>query len=261
MEKFLSARHNGQSQEINDGRPDALAQIQRAAHWRPQHTKANEPIKYSPVRPISWVRENENRKLDARQRIQQVFDNLRSQQRAFTTVELQEQAQCSRRTLYLHQDIWRAVYDDRKKYRDLAAGFFANCTDEYNDVVGVDSSLIKPPTTTSSEVTPPGLLAARRISYELSMRGNRNMQKTEKRAEISREASAEKWNSEVNELSSTPPASLTIQKLKALIVLLCHYLSLAPCKEDEDQLRKQINLLRDQVATRIAQSNSPSGYG
>jgi hypothetical protein len=261
LQKFLSARHNGQSQEINAGRPDAIAQVQRAAHWRPQHTKANEPVKYSPVRPISWVRENQNRKLDARQRIQQAFDNLRSQQRAFTTVELQQQAKCSRRTLYDHEDIWRAVYDDRKSYRDLATGFFANCTDEYNDVVGADCSKIKPPTTTPSEITPPGLLAARRISYELSMRGKRNMQKAEKQAEISRDASAEKWNSEVKELSSAPPASLTIQKLKALIVLLSHYLSLAPFKEDEDQLRTLINRLRDELASRIAQSSSPSGYG
>lgn len=149
LHQFLSARHNGQSKDINGGHLDALAQVERAAHWRPSHRKDHEPNKYSPARPISWIRENTNRKKDARQRIQDALDGLKKLQRAFTTVELQEAADCSRMTLYKHQDIWRAVYEDRKAYRDLSAGFFAICTHEYNVAVGADSSKIEESAPTS----------------------------------------------------------------------------------------------------------------
>jgi hypothetical protein len=66
--------------------------------------------------------------------------------------------------LYKHSDIWR------QDYEDLAAGFFAICTDEYNAVVEAAPSESKPPSTVSQKITPPGLLAARRIIYEMSMR-------------------------------------------------------------------------------------------
>ena len=250
LERFITSRHNGQSKDINDGRADALAQVQRAANWTPPHRKGIEATKYAPVRPISWIKENQNRQKDARTRIQDALDALKKQNRAFTTVELHELAQCSRETLYKHKDIWRAVYDDRKNYRDLSAGFFANCTDEYNDVVGADSSKIKPPTTGDSKITPPGLLAARQIAQEISMRSQRDMRRNEKQKAASELASSSDWSDKVASLTTDPPASLTIERLKLLLVVLAHYLSIAPSKEDEEVLVSYIKQLRSELDSR-----------
>jgi hypothetical protein len=246
LNKFLSAKHNGQSKDINEGRADAMAQIERAANWRPQRAKLSEPKKYSAERPIAWIRGNENRKKSARQRIQSALDDLKKQQRVFTTVELQEKAECSRRTLYDHQDIWRAVYEDRKNYRDLSSGFFANCTGEYNDAVGAAPAESKPPSASLSKNVPPGLLAARRIAYEISMRRDRDIQKD---LNASRKA-AHSWTAEVDSLTSADLPSLAIQKLRALLAILLHYLSIAPCKEDEESLHAYVSRLREELNAR-----------
>ncbi len=250
IQHYLATRHNGQSKDINDGRSDALDQVARAANWYPPHRKNNPVLKYSPERPVSWIRENENRKSGARQRIQEALDGLRREQRAFTTVELQQAAKCSRETLYNHQDIWRTVYEDRKNYRDLAAGFFANCTDEYNDAVGADCPQIKPPSASLSKTTPPGLLAARRIAYEISMRNDRDIQRAQKEKTSTALATASQWEREVNSLVQEPPPGLSIQRIKLLLVVLIQYLALAPTKEDEEFLHSYIHSLRRELDSR-----------
>lgn len=136
LHDFLSRHHNNYSKDINDGRPDALAQIERATHWCPEYRKGAGPTRQPTVCPLSWSQENSMRMQDARQRIQTALEKLLQLQRAFTTVELQEEARCSRTTLYKHQDLWRAAYDDRK--RDLekqSTDCFSSCTHVYN--VGV----------------------------------------------------------------------------------------------------------------------------
>lgn len=130
IEEYLKAKNNGQSYDINRGRADAFAQVERAANWRPAHKKGQDPSKYSPVVPISWVRENANRKADARKRISNALDGLKERQEKFTTEELRKEAKCSKETLYNHKDIWH------KDYEDLAESLFAISTDEYNVVVG-----------------------------------------------------------------------------------------------------------------------------
>jgi hypothetical protein len=74
--------------------------VDRATSWLPAHKKGEEPEKYSPTQPISWIRENANRKSGARKRIQEALDGLKKFNRSFTTVELQEAAECARDTLY-----------------------------------------------------------------------------------------------------------------------------------------------------------------
>jgi hypothetical protein len=241
---FLEARHNGQSEDINRGRADAIAQVDRAANWRPAHKMAEEPMKYSPTQPISWIRENANRKSGARKRIQDALDGLKKFNRSFTTVELQESAGCSRRTLYDHTDIWR------QDYEDLAAGFFAICTDEYNAVVEAACPESKPPSTSVEKITPPGLLAARRVAYEISMRSKRDIQNKQKTARRSSEASETHWRDEVTSLTKETPSELPVGRLKSLLVLLAHYLSLAPYEEDAVLLHSYISSLRLELNSR-----------
>ncbi|HEY9681897.1 MAG TPA: hypothetical protein V6C86_09985 [Oculatellaceae cyanobacterium] len=244
IREFLDARHNGHSEDLNKGRADAIAQVDRATSWLPSHKKTDEPIKYSPVVPISWIRENANRKSNARQRIADALDRLKKLNRSFTTVELQESAGCARKTLYNHEDIWR------QDYEDLAAGFFETCLHEYNAVVEAACSASKPPSTAPEKIVPPGLLAARRVVYELSMRSIRDIQTKQKTALRSSEASEMEWRGNVAALTKEEPSELPVPKLKSLLVVLANYLSLAPYEEDAVPLLSFITRLRQELTAR-----------
>jgi hypothetical protein len=243
--QFLEARHNNQSEDINRGRPDALEQVERAANWRPAHKKEVEPQKYSAKRPISWVRENANRQSDARKRITEGLAGLKKLKRSFTTVELQEAAACSRETLYKHADIWR------RDYEDLADGFFAICTDEYNAVEGAASQESLPPATVFEKITPPGLLAARRIAYELSMRSKRDIQKSKQTVFLTSVQAEKEWRAKVGTLTRSAPSELSVVELKSLLYVLVNYLSLAPCEEDERSLMPYVRQLRKELQVRV----------
>ncbi len=251
IREFLDARHNGCSEDINRGRADAVAQVDRAANWRPSHKKSVEPKKWTPNQPISWIRENANRKGNARKRIQEALEGLLKLGRSFTTVELQKAAGCSRETLYNHGDIWR------QDYEDLASGFFAACTDEYNAVVEAACPESKPPATVSEKVTPPGLLAARRIVYEISMRSKRDMQTKQKSTRSFLDAAENEWRYKVAHLASGNPSELPPEKLKSLIVILSNYLSLAPYEEDATALLAYISSLKVKLSERISGPSPP----
>ena len=255
IREFLEARHNGHSEDLNRGRADAIAQVNRATSWLPPHKKGDEPIKYTPVRPISWIRENANRKSKARKRIADALDGLKKLNRSFTTVELQEAAGCARRTLYNHEDIWR------KDYEDLAAGFFKTCLHEYNAVVEAAPSESKPPSTVPEKITPPGLLAARRVVYELSMRSKRAIQTKQNTALRFSEASETEWRDKVTALTNEMPSELPIPKLKSLIVVLANYLSLAPYEEDAVPLHRFIVGLRLELTARSSGPVPPCRSG
>lgn len=243
--EFLSLHHNGQSKDINRGRADALAQVQRAANWRPAHKKSSEPEKYKPERPVSWIRENVNRKLGARKRITEAFDEIMKLQRSFTTVELQESAGCSRETLYKHDDIWREAYDD------LAEGFFAICTDEYNVVVGGGSTQTSPPSTSLESDMPPGRLAARQVVYEISMRDDRKQRQAKKAAVRSQEASEKEWLGNVSRLTEKEPPALSIPELKALLTVLAAYLAMSPNEECQKFVQARMNKIRASLSEAV----------
>ncbi len=244
IKEYLEARHNGYSRDISRGRADATAQVDRAANWRPADKRLIEPKKYSAVRPVSWIRENANRKSDARKRIQEALASIKKLQRSFTTVELQKAAKCSRETLYNHQDIWRTDYED------LAEGFFAICTDENNAVVEAACPESKPPSTAAKKITPPGLLAARRIIYELSMRTKRDIQTKQKVSRVSSEVSDNEWRAKVASLTKELSLDWPVPKLKSYLLVLANYLSMAPCEEDALPLHGFISGIRQELAGR-----------
>lgn len=244
VKEFLESRHNGQSSDISRGRADALEQSARAAHWRPPSKRGADTKTYTAAVPISWIRENQNRKSDARKRIQDALDGLRKLGRSFTTVELQEAAECGRATLYRHADIWR------QDYEDLAAGFFAICSDEYNAVVEAACPKSEPPSTSLQKITPPGLLAARRIVAEISMRSRRHLRKANRLKDKQREESENAWRAKVAVLTTASPPTLSIGEIKALLFVLSGYLSLAPCEEDATALLPYVQQLRRKLAMR-----------
>lgn len=244
VREFLESRHNGHSVDIIRGRADALEQSARAAHWRPPSKRDAETRTYTATRPISWIRANENKKTDARKKIQTALEALKKLGRSFTTVELEENADVSRRTLYKHEDIWR------QDYEDLAAGFFASCVHEYNAVVEAACPESKPPSTVSQKITPPGLLAARRIVSEISMRAQRDMRRTVRQKETDRNDSDKAWRAKVAALTTASPPTMSIGDIKALLFVLPGYLSVAPYEEDATALMPYIQQLRRELSVR-----------
>ncbi len=247
IERFLHLRNNGQSKDINHQSSDALAQVERAAQWRPSDKTAQ--TRYSSKRPASWVRENANRKTNARKRIKDALESIKKCQRSFSTVELETAAGCSRRTLYAHSDIWRKDYEDAlKDYDDLADGFFASCTDEYNGVEGAASSQSMPPSTRFSKNMPPERLAARRIVYELAMRTAREQSKLRKKAVAVSKSVEQEWQERVESTLQSIPADVSLEKLKALLVVLTSFVSLAPTEEQQTWIQEHIQRIRSYLS-------------
>lgn len=242
IKEYLEARHNGYSVDINRGRADATAQVDRATNWRPPSKRGTETRTYKATRPISWIRANENSKNDSRKKIQAALESLKKLGRSFTTVELEESADVSRRTLYKHKDIWR------QDYEDLAAGFFESCLPEYNVVVEAACPKSEPPSTDLEKIMPPGRLAARRIVYEISMRSKRDSQ-AKKKSFVETSSSADKeWRDKVASLTRDKISDLPVEKIKSLLFVLANYLSLAPCEEDAVPLHQYILDLRCELS-------------
>lgn len=241
IKQILELRHNGYSKDLSKGNADAIAQIERAANWIPPQRRQGEPKKYVPVQPISWVRENANRKVNARTKIQKALTELQTRKRSFTTVELEELADCSRRTLYKHQDIWRQAYED------LADDFFAICVHEYNGVEGGGPSETTSLPPSDKKDVPPGLLAARRIIHELKMRDKAATALKSESVQLIYAEQQRRWTAEMQRIRELDLESLSIVKLKSLISLL---LSLKASASDED-LENEVSQILTQFQLRI----------
>ncbi|PZM77151.1 MAG: hypothetical protein DKT66_28340 [Candidatus Melainabacteria bacterium] len=250
IKQILELRHNGFSKDLNKGEADAVSQIERAANWIPPHRRQDEPKKYAPVQPISWVRENANRKVDARKRIQSALEKLKSASVKFTTVDLQKSAQCSRETLYKHEDIWRQAYED------LADGFFAICTDEYNGVEGGGSSETAPLTPSDKKDVPAGLLAARRIVFELKMRDQKEKRKRDLLLADMSKTCDRYWLSELARLQELQVSTSTFKDLRTLLVSLRALKATAPDEDAQVTVEALMNVVAHRIATLISSKDN-----
>jgi hypothetical protein len=225
--EILNNKHNNNSDDINKGRADALAQIERAANWVPPHKRGADLQPYAPKVPIAWSRNSANLKSDARARIKAAVDELASAGRPFSLRDLEELAKTHHTTLKKHQDLWRDTYESLQNDR------LASASGEYNAVVGVVSPQNQPPSTSLSKITPPGLLAARRIVFELSTRWERQKRQKAKQVQQQRDESEQSWRQSI-EKSLPPDLSMAdVAALKALIAFLAWRMSHAPCEEDQ----------------------------
>lgn len=225
--EILNNKHNNNSDDINKGRADALAQIERAAHWVPPHKRGVDLQPYTPKVPIAWTRNSANLKADARARIKAAVDELSAAGKPFSLRELEALAKTHHTTLKKHADLWRPAYDALQKDR------FATASGEYNAVVGVVCPQNQPPSTAVSKNTPPGLLAARRIVFELNRRWDRQKRQKEKQEQQKRDHSEQSWRKSVQDAVPEDLSAQDVQALKALIAFLAWRLSLAPSEEDQ----------------------------
>jgi hypothetical protein len=245
IEEFLTTNHNGFSKDIARGRADAFAQVTRMANWMPSHRRDGEAATYTAAPPISWVRENAKRKASARRRIQDALASLQIRKRPFSTVELQKAAGCGRDTLYKHADIWR------QEYEDLAEDFFAACPDEYN---AVEDSLSpeegSPCSPVLTEETPLGLIVARQVVFELSLKGRKEIQSSEATQSEIRRSQEEYWCDRVAVLTKKSPGELSIPEIKTRIYSLSGLLSTAPYEENAMSVLPYLKQLRQELEKR-----------
>ncbi len=245
IEEFLTTNHNGFSKDIARGQADATAQITRMANWVPPHRRDGVPETYTVNPPIAWIRGNAKRKANARRRIEDALAALRIRKERFSTVELQKAAGCGRETLYKHSDIWR------QEYEDLADGFFASCTDNYNAVDDSNSVLEGLPCSpVLIEETPLGLVAARQVVFELSLLGRKEIHASELLKTESVSKSDQDWRDKVSVLTSDSPLTLSISHLKYRLFVLANLLSVAPYEEDAVSLLPYVQQLRKEFRSR-----------
>jgi hypothetical protein len=250
IQEFLLANHNGFSKDIARGRAEATAQITRMSNWVPTRRRSGEIETFKPTPPISWVRENAKRKNDARRRIEEALKALRIRRRPFSTVELQKAAGCGRPTLYKHADIWR------QEYEDLADGFFAACSDEYNvieqELVGSPIETIDdfPSSLVLKEETPVGLIATRQVVFELSLQGRKKVLSEQKLDLDQRDKAEQHWRSQVAGLILESPMVLSFKELNYRLFSLSSLLTVAPYEEDAVALLLYVRQLRNELQTR-----------
>lgn len=244
IEEILLSRHNGQSKEISYNRGDALQQVERAASWVPAHKRNEEHKPYQNKVPISWVRNNSKRARDARERIRQTIEELSTLSQKFSLRQLRLAAKCSMDTLYKNRDLWEAIQTENPDH-------FVSDPDEYNAVFGAASSESKPQDTAPETVTPPGLLAARRIAYELQRRQQRSRMFIEKEKRVASEEISTVWRQSVAANIPEIFDLLHQSDLKRLLVFLAWRRGTSPDYESELWINGKISLVRAALESKL----------
>jgi hypothetical protein len=252
INEILDTKHNGYSKDISRGRKDASEQVERATRWLPPEKRGEEITKYTPTTPISWVLNNAKRSQDARRRIQTAVQKFEAEGRRFSIRDLTDEAKCSERTLYKHQDLWKVTQETLRSDR------FESVAHEYNAVVGVVCPQNQPPSTAAAKNMPPGRLAARRILHEMNMRAEREKRKRGQVVQESREEAAASWRSKVEALQSSDVNTMSVPELKALLSVLRAYLMRAPYEEDALMLQAYIEKARSLLQSQLTGPDSTS---
>jgi hypothetical protein len=245
IERILLSKHNGQSKDIDAGRGDALTQVERAAHWVPQHKRGQETQRYESKVPIAWIRNNANRKLNARKRITEAVEAFVRLKKQFSIRDLMEQSGCSQSALYNNQDLWRA------KQEQLRTNDFAAVSHEYNAGVGAAVSKQQPLLPSVSEKMPPGRLAARQIVSEISMRIKRDIRKKERESYAITEGAQEKWQMIFFELKKADIGSLSERDLRTRLALLGSFMDTAPDEDSEIEIKRILENSKDELVRRL----------
>jgi hypothetical protein len=244
IERILVDRHHGYSKDIDKQASDAFEQVERAANWLPPARRGKENLRYESKVPIAWRRNSANLKLDARKRIREAVEAFVEAKTPFSLRDLAAKSKCSTDTLYKHTDLWK------KEQHLLRTGHFASDPPEYNAGVGAAGLVRLPPSAPSLKIAPPGLLAARRVVYELGMRERRQKRQKETRILDIREGAEKWWQDRLSPLTSERLSEATTERLKSLLIVGKQYLSVAPSEEVEKLIRRYIDYVSAEVANR-----------
>lgn len=237
--QVLMDKHHGLSNEINKGRPEALSDINRAAHWRPVHKRnqadqEQHDTKTSAAINVRNKLANIKRTNDARSRIKAAVERMLAAGRPIRVNDLEREAKTNKTTLSKHKDLWHQHYEKQL----LATG-----SGVYSVGMGGVTALNPSLSPVDNQKRPPQLLAARQIVSEIAARAERERKKKQKETEkiIAKDKSL--WRRQVQENLDLLPREISqtdIRVLKTLIAALSYFLSISPCYEDEVWLRSHL---------------------
>jgi hypothetical protein len=249
IEKILSSLHNGCSKDINKGRGDAVAQIERAASWLPKDRrgKENNVVPFVKKVPIAWQRNSANLKSEATKKIQAAVADFEEAQMTFSVRDLQLKTGCSNKTLYKHRGLWKPAQER------LQTGLLATVTPEYNAGVGAASSESLLPSSVAKKIAPPGLLAARRVAYEISMRRQREEREKKAKRRDGFIRLDNSWRMTIEKIVPVALVSCDTKKLRALLAVYLSAISRSPDDESESWIRGLITEVRAELDRRPKQ--------
>lgn len=236
IEEILKTRHHGQSDDISSGRSDSFKQIERASAWVPLHKRGKTLAKYEAKIPASWAKNNSNRATLARRKIQAAVEDFQEAGQTFSVRDLALKSGVSHQTLYRHQDLWKtaqAIALNATESDDLET-----VTHKYNAGVGVASSKSNPLHTPVEKSIPLGLLAARRIAYEIRMREEKRKRQDRTASLLTREAAENDWRDRVASLREKISSATLPTEFKSMTVLVNHLMMIAPTAESSEYLQE-----------------------
>ncbi|CAN5130684.1 hypothetical protein BH10CYA1_BH10CYA1_62800 [soil metagenome] len=252
INEVLKLKNHGFSKDIEAGRPEALKHVERAADWVPPHKRGQEIKRYAADVPVTWVKGNHNRSIQARKKIADAVAEFVTAGTSFSMRELRLKTGCSSDTLQKHADLWR----EQQNYRAYKSVRFASDPGEYNAGIGAASSESKPLFPVFQNDMPPGRLAARRIAYELGRKASADVRKSEQLKDLL-EGFEDLWKESVNK---SLPEEITKCGIKQLFSLNNLYSSLilqSPDYESERWLAQILQDVRQEIADR-SQPPSPN---
>lgn len=244
IEEVLKTKHHGFSKDLARAQSDSFKQIERAANWLPPARRGQDRVKYEPIVPISWQRNSANLKNKARKIIAAAVADFEEAGMTFSVRDLMVKSCCSSDTLYRHQDLWKPAQ------QRLQSGLLANDPGEYNAGEAAACSQSEPPSSSEKKNEPEGLLAARRIVYELHMRSVRQDQREVQAARRAEKGAELLWRDRLTGALSKVPSSLTAKQLQTRINFLARELLIAPCEEDCRMVQEQIQVFRAELLSR-----------
>jgi hypothetical protein len=242
IEEVLRTKNNGNSKDLAKGYKDSLKQAERAANWVPPHRRGQEVTKYEFVVPISWTRGNANRAGLAKRKIIAAVEDFREIGRPFSMRDLWLKTGCGVDTLKKYESLWKPAQ------QELQSVLLAGDPGEYNVVVGAAPRESQPPDHSDKKNVPSGLLAARRIVYELKMRDAREEARKHQASVRAEKGAEEQWRDRVARLMEKDLSGASPGQMKVQIALLARELMIAPTEEDSLVIRWRLDELRGFLA-------------
>jgi hypothetical protein len=242
IESILALKNNGHSRDLNRGRADAIAQVGRAAHWRPEHRRSStDAPRYRKGVPIAWLRHNGNLKADTAQRIKSALDEFVAAAKPFTVKELLERAKVkSLETLYAHKALWHQIYEHLK-------GLPPGITDKYNAVVGAAAPQSGSQPHVYVQDMPPGRLAARAVVAALSNRTRQDNEDRQKYIDLISDRYILSWRSKAEAAMPRDIAVADARVLKTCLPILSALLMRAPDEEHQIWLQEKLQIIRSRL--------------
>lgn len=247
IQEVLKTKHNGFSKDIDRNRADGLEQAERAANWVPARRRGKENTKYENNVPISWVKNNENRSALARKKIQAAVADFEESGQTFSMRDLMLKTGCSATTISKHKDLWKQTQERMLQVR------LTGDPHEYNAVEGVASSDSGPPAKEEEKIVPPGLLAARRVVYELKMRDERAKKEDWKNRVSRQRAQEEGWKRQLLRITPEDFGKCPERELRRLLAVYLSALPRSPDLESEVWLRGLVDGVRLELEERPLQ--------